>query len=92
MAFFRKLQPRRFSYVPRYSKTGEEEHKVRFRHISHFNRKQSPGNMALYLAVILLVVAIIYFLGGIRKPLVAPELTEEDAVRMDSCQFFILKE
>lgn|GEM_PF-1160749 len=80
MSFLPKHQPRQFNYKPRVFRQGEEEQKVRFQRKTIFDPHQHSGKPTLLLGVVVAVVVIIYFLGGIKKQMSVPMLTEENVV------------
>lgn len=81
MGLMRRPEPRKFNYLPKhYSPETDEKKRIRFRRITLYNPRQSSRKPLLLIAVILLVAAIIYILGGI-KPGVKPfGINEKDAL------------
>jgi hypothetical protein len=70
MLFFKKVQPRRFAYHPRYYKESEDrEHRIKFRRITSYD-PHTRRNVGWILLVAFIVVLMLYLFG----PTIAPYL------------------
>ena len=78
MGLMKLLEPRRFSYQPRYFKPDKEK-KVKFIRIGRYDPHAQTRMPWVYLALLVLAIAIIIILGGVRRPLRPPALTPDDA-------------
>ncbi len=79
MGLMQRLEPRRFSYRPRYLQP-EKEKRIRFSRITRYDPHTRSRMPWIYLALFILVMAIIFILGGVRHPPRPPALTADDAV------------
>jgi len=82
MSFLPRHQPRQFNYKPRVFRRGEKEQKIRFERKTIFNPHKHAGKPTMLLGVAIAIVIIIYFLGGIKKRVTVPMLTEENIASM----------
>ena len=74
------MTPRRYGLKPRYARPKVEERRIIFQSKSYNRRYNIAGRPVILIALLILVMAIIYVLGGLHKPVKPVDLNLEDVV------------
>lgn len=82
MNLMRRLEPRKFNYKPRYyrPKTTEDDKRVKFRRTTYYDPGRHFRRPYILVALLILVAAMIYLLGGIRRSVTTITLNPDDVV------------
>jgi len=80
MNLFKRLEPRRFKYQPRYSKPESKPHQIRFRSISAVDHRKNVKKPFLYLAIIAMIVIYFMMTGHFKKALTPFDITRDDVI------------
>ncbi len=84
MGLMRRLEPRRFDYIPRFYKPEPGDGKrFKFRRATLYDPHRAMGRPAVLIALMVLVVGIILILGGVGRSVKLPLITADDAVTVE---------
>ncbi|MFH0765087.1 MAG: hypothetical protein V2A61_01565 [Calditrichota bacterium] len=74
-----RQEPRCFYFIPRYYKP-ERGKKIKIQRITIYQPNRLAGRKWLFIALLLIVIVIVYLLGGIKPRAQKIELRPQDAV------------
>ena len=80
MNLFKRLEPRRFNYQPRYSKPETKSHQVQFRSILSVDHRKNMKRPFLYLAVIVMILVYFVMTGHFKKAATPFDITRDDVI------------
>ena len=86
MGFFKRIEPRKFSYQPKYYRTAEVKPGIRFTSISYYDSRRNARRPVFLILILLILGAMIYMLGGVRTDADPFDLKIDDiaGVKLDS--------
>lgn len=76
--FLKPLKPKRFNYIPRYSRSDGDKGEIKIKSITYSDYHSQNRPPYGYLIFFIIVMAVVFYLGGVPQRLTPPELTTQD--------------